>query len=65
MPKGYPAVFEYSFNNPMASRALPIKGARPGSSPSPALVEKLSEFRVMNVTTQHQGRKQRREHPIW
>ena len=60
MPKGNRAAFEYSFNNPMASRVLPTKGVRLGSSPSPAMVEKLSESRVINVTTRHQGRKQRR-----
>ena len=60
VPKAYRAAFEYSFNNTMASRVLPIKGVRPGSSTSPAMVEKLSESRVINVTIRHQGRKQRR-----
>lgn len=65
MPKGHPAVLKDSFNNPVASRALPIKGVHPGSSSSSALVEKPRRFRVISVTTQHQGRKQGREHPIW
>lgn len=29
MPKGHPAVFKDSFNNPVASRALPIQGGSP------------------------------------